>query len=194
MTFSHFGGSGIQCGREYGDGNCADMSFDHLEFYQCLSGLRVLNSQGMNFAIRFCQAYECEQIFDFEGGGKLWCGLLSDADNGRMLRLCRQGTGNGIFSFGLIACDRERKVYGRWPRVVETFSLERDGRTISPRATVVVDALHIPNDMWGSRVPGFEELFRVDSPSQVIVRFGQYLPPSCSWDNVIFERKLEGFR
>jgi hypothetical protein len=156
--------NGIECGKTFEDGNCADISIQHFEVHTCENGLKVNNSQGMNFAFNFYQASHTDTMFNFASGGKLYAALVSPERVDKILVTGRQGSGNGSMVINHIVCDAQQT---RFPLIL-------DGRDTVGKLTVKFNHLHFPNAL--KHKPRNEPIIYHNKGTRVIIDSAEFLP------------------
>ena len=153
------------------DGNCADVSMDRVQCYQCNRFMLVKNTFGVNYRIGMAIAVQTPTVFDFEYGGCLDAQYVAIEHIDTFLITGAQGTGNGSFRFGTVKLDLQQG-YAKpeFPCLVECRE--------SQKIAVDFSVIHAPE--------GLREFPRDSSPVwdlrdkvDVHVERARYMPPAA---------------
>lgn len=109
MTFA-YGSVGIDVGRNLGDGNCDNLTFDGAtKFLGLTECLRVNNSMGMHQRFQAVECRGCETFARFNAGGDLKVSSLFVVGPTTVLKIGTPGPGenNGLFNIGDIKSDQQ---------------------------------------------------------------------------------------
>jgi hypothetical protein len=168
----HVGFSGcetaIRCGEHISDGNCGDITYTHVEFFDCGSCVRAENHMSLNHTGLFVQASGCDRIYDFEAGGKVSIQNTTAEDIHTVLRARWTGSGNEAFYFGSIHLDASQP---HMPVIVKQIPMDAgyDDRYLS----VLISQLHASPGL--RRLPRPSPVFDLQPRGRVRVLMAQWL-------------------